>query len=82
MILLKDYRIEKGVLSGSGFETDFASFVAWRDWNFPDRDVFNVFAMAAVRAADGGYLLGQMAERTPPRRGSSISLAGRRIWKM
>ena len=61
MILLKDYRIEKGVLRGSSFETDFASFVAWRDWNFPDRDVFNVFAMAAVRAADGGYLLGQMA---------------------
>ena len=64
MILLKDYRIENGMLSGSGFETDFASFVAWRDWNFPDRDVFNVFAMAAVRAADGGYLLGQMAAHT------------------
>ena len=64
VILLKDYRIENGMLSGSGFETDFASFVAWRDWNFPDRDVFNVFAMAAVRAADGGYLLGQMADHT------------------
>ena len=64
VILLKDYRIENGMLSGSGFETDFASFVAWRDWNFPDRDVFNVFAMAAVRAADGGYLLGQMAAHT------------------
>ena len=64
VILLKDYRIESRMLSGSGFETDFASFVAWRDWNFPDRDVFNVFAMAAVRAADGGYLLGQMADHT------------------
>ncbi|MGC1355037.1 MAG: NUDIX hydrolase [Xanthobacteraceae bacterium] len=64
VILLKDYRIEKGVLRGSSFETDFASFVAWRDWNFPDRDVFNVFAMAAVRAADGGYLLGQMGTHT------------------
>ena len=64
VLLLKDYRIEDGLLSGSSFETDFASFVAWRDWNFPDPDVFNVFAMAAVRGADGGYLLGEMGEHT------------------
>jgi 8-oxo-dGTP pyrophosphatase MutT (NUDIX family) len=64
VLLLKDYRIENGLLSGSSFETDFASFMAWRDWNFPDRDVFNVFAMAAVRGADGGYLLGEMADHT------------------
>ena len=64
VLLLRDYRIENGLLTGSSFETDFASFVAWRDWNFPDRDVFNVFAMAAVRGADGGYLLGEMADHT------------------
>jgi 8-oxo-dGTP pyrophosphatase MutT (NUDIX family) len=64
MILLKDYWIENGVLTGSSFETDFASFLAWRDWDFPDRDVFNVFALAAVRSADGGFLLGQMADHT------------------
>jgi hypothetical protein len=64
LILLKDYRIENGTLSGSGFETDFASFVAWRDWDFPDRRVFNVFAMAAVQSADGSYLLGRMAAHT------------------
>jgi 8-oxo-dGTP pyrophosphatase MutT (NUDIX family) len=64
VLLLRDHRIENGLLSGSSFETDFASFVAWRDWNFPDPDVFNVFAMAAVRGADGGYLLGQMGDHT------------------
>jgi 8-oxo-dGTP pyrophosphatase MutT (NUDIX family) len=64
VLLLRDYRIESSMLSGSSFETDFASFVAWRDWNFPDPDVFNVFAMAAVRGADGGYLLGEMGEHT------------------
>jgi 8-oxo-dGTP pyrophosphatase MutT (NUDIX family) len=64
VLLLKSYRIDNRVLSGSSFETDFASFLAWRDWDFPDRNVFNVFAMAAVRAADGGYLIGEMADHT------------------
>ena len=64
VLLLRNYGIENGLLTGSSFETDFASFVAWRDWNFPDRDVFNVFAMAAVCGADGGYLLGEMADHT------------------
>lgn len=64
VLLLKEYRVENGILRGSSFETDFASFMAWRAWNFPDRDVFNVFAMAAVRAADGGYLIGEMADHT------------------
>jgi len=64
VLLLKNYRIDNRVLSGSSFETDFASFLAWRDWDFPDRSVFNVFAMAAVRAADGGYLIGEMADQT------------------
>jgi 8-oxo-dGTP pyrophosphatase MutT (NUDIX family) len=64
VLLLKNYRIEDGILRGSSFETDFASFMAWRDWDFPDGSVFNVFAMAAVQSGDGGYLLGEMAEHT------------------
>ena len=32
-------------LSASYFETDFASFLAWRDWGFPDKEVFNGFGM-------------------------------------
>jgi hypothetical protein len=64
VLLLKDYRIDNRTLTGSSFETDFASFMAWRDWDFPDRRVFNVFSMAAVRTADGGYLIGEMAGHT------------------
>ena len=29
--------------SADYFETDFASFLAWRDWGFPDKNVFNGF---------------------------------------
>ncbi len=46
------------------FETDFASFLAWRDWGFPDRDVFNGFGMGALRCNDGAFVLGEMADHT------------------
>jgi 8-oxo-dGTP pyrophosphatase MutT (NUDIX family) len=49
-----------GRLSSNYFETDFASFLAWRDWGFPDRGVFNGFGMGALRSSDGAFVLGEM----------------------
>ncbi|CAN5440739.1 hypothetical protein BH11PSE4_BH11PSE4_41380 [soil metagenome] len=46
------------------FKTDFASFLAWRDWGFPDRGIFNGFGMGAVRSSDGAYVLGEMGGHT------------------
>src|ERR1700723_112869 len=46
------------------FETDFASFLAWRDWGFPDTGVFNGFGMGAVKSSDGAFLLGEMGSHT------------------
>jgi 8-oxo-dGTP pyrophosphatase MutT (NUDIX family) len=46
------------------FETDFASFLAWRDWGFPDSGVFNGFGMGALRCSDGAFVLGEMADHT------------------
>jgi 8-oxo-dGTP pyrophosphatase MutT (NUDIX family) len=46
------------------FETDFASFLAWRDWGCPDREVFNGFGMGALRCADGAFVLGVMGADT------------------
>src|SRR5713226_9794720 len=48
----------------SYFEADFASFLAWRDWGFADRDVFNGFGMGALRASDGAFVLGEMGRHT------------------
>lgn len=53
-----------GVLRGAYLETDFASFLAARDWDFPDKSVRNCFAMAALRSSDGAFLLGVMAPYT------------------
>ncbi len=46
------------------FETDFASLLAWRDWGFPDPDVFNGFGMGALRCADGAFVMGEMGRHT------------------
>jgi 8-oxo-dGTP pyrophosphatase MutT (NUDIX family) len=51
-------------LSAEYFETDFSSFLAWRDWGFPDSRVFNGFGVGALRASDGAFLLGEMAPHT------------------
>lgn len=50
--------------SAEYFEADFAEFLAWRDWGFPDRDVFNGFGMGALRCADGAFILGEMGQHT------------------
>jgi len=51
-------------LEGAFFETGFADFVAWRDFGFPGETVENCFSMAALRGADGAFLLGEMASHT------------------
>jgi hypothetical protein len=54
----------EGHFRASYFEADFASFLAWRDWGFPDRDVFNGFGMGALRSNDGAFVLGEMGRHT------------------
>ncbi len=64
VLMLRDFRIAAGVFRGSYFETDFASLLAWRDWDFPDSTVSNSFAMGALRGSDGGFVLGLMGPHT------------------
>jgi hypothetical protein len=64
VLLLNRYAIGGGVLRGACFETDYANLCAWRDWKFPDPSVYNFFAAAALRTADGAYLVGEMAADT------------------
>lgn len=64
VLLLRNFAIANGVFRGRFFETDFASFIAWRDWGFPDPTVKNCFAMGALRGSDGGFILGLMGPHT------------------
>jgi len=64
VLLARNADFSGGRLSSSYFQTDFASFLAWRDWGFPDRDVFNGFGMGALCASDGAFVLGEMGSAT------------------
>ncbi len=51
-------------LKGVYFETDYADYLAWREFGHPGEPVDNCFSMAALRSADGAFLLGEMAPHT------------------
>ena len=64
VLLARNPRFADDRFSADYFETDFASFLAWRDRGFPDRDVINGFGMGALRASDGAFVLGEMGSHT------------------
>ena len=64
ILLARNPAFAAGRFSADYFEADFASFLAWRDWGFPDRTVVNGFAMGALRTSDGAFVLGEMSRHT------------------
>lgn len=56
--------VAAGVLTARFAFTDYASFVAWRDWGTPDRTVRNCFGVPVVASADGALLFAEMAGHT------------------
>jgi 8-oxo-dGTP pyrophosphatase MutT (NUDIX family) len=64
VLLMHDQRLKAGVLHGRYFETDYASFTAWRAWGRASAGVHDCFGAAAIVAADGAVLLGVMGPHT------------------
>jgi 8-oxo-dGTP pyrophosphatase MutT (NUDIX family) len=64
VLLLHRAALADRAFRGAYLETDFASFVAWRDWGFPSAAMHNCFGMGAVRGSDGGFILGRMSAHT------------------
>lgn len=58
------WAIEDGIYRAAYAAVDYASFVAWIQLGQPGAPRRNGFAMAALRSADGAFILGVMAEHT------------------
>src|SRR3979409_698312 len=65
ILLARNPAFVAGRFSADYFEADFASFLAWRDWGFPDRTVVNGFGMGALRTSDGAFVVCHMTRQTP-----------------
>jgi len=64
VLLLRNPAIVADEFHGICFPVDYASFLAWRDWGFPDNSANVCVAQGALRTSDGAFLLGVMAEHT------------------
>jgi 8-oxo-dGTP pyrophosphatase MutT (NUDIX family) len=64
VLLLGDFAIHDGIFRGACFDVDYASFISWQDWDFPDKSVRDCFAMGTILSSDGAFLLGEMGPHT------------------
>ncbi len=64
LLLLRDASIAGAAMSGTFFETDYAAMLAAVTWDAMGNGVKSCFPAAAVLSADGGFILGEMAEHT------------------
>jgi hypothetical protein len=64
VLLLGDFAIHGGVFRGACFDVDYASFMSWQEWGFPDNSVHDCFAMGTILSSDGAFLLGEMGPHT------------------
>jgi hypothetical protein len=64
VLLTRGLAVESGRLSGTGFATDYASFIAWRDWGWPDPSVTDCFGAAVILSSEGTVFYGRMAGST------------------
>ena len=64
VLICTDAQVRGGVLEARFAKSDYASFVAWRDWGTPDTSVRNCFGSPVVLTADGAMVFGEMAPHT------------------
>jgi hypothetical protein len=57
-------RVAAGRFIANLVKSDYASFVAWRDWGRPDSSAWNCFGVPAAFSNDGALLMGVMGRWT------------------
>ena len=64
LMLGGDFVVHDDIFRGACFDVDYASFMSWQDWDFPDKSVHDCFAMGTILSSDGAFLLGEMGSHT------------------
>jgi hypothetical protein len=64
VLLAREVRITGDTLHARFFPVRYAAFLAFKALGFPDPEIVNVFAMAALCDAKGDFVLGEMGSHT------------------
>jgi len=64
VLLMREPQVIGDRLVARHFESDFATYLTWRDFGFPGEGIFSGFGMGALRDADGTYVMGEMSPHT------------------
>ena len=64
VLMQHHWALEGGVYTAAYSPVDYASFLAWHHFGQPNAPRRNGFAMAALRANDGAFILGVMGTHT------------------
>jgi len=64
VLLMRNPEVVGQTLTGRYFETDFATYMTWREFGFPDDGTYSGFGMGALRDPDGIYVMGEMSAHT------------------
>jgi hypothetical protein len=64
VLLARDVGIVGNTLRASFFPVRFSAFHAFKSFGYPEPATVNAFALAALRDADGAFLLGEMGSHT------------------
>ena len=64
VLMARDLAVADDALTGTVADVGYKPFLCWRDFGFPGDELCNLFAMPALRASDGAFLLGRMSAGT------------------
>lgn len=64
ILVSRDPSFSEGRLRARCRHTDFATLLWWRDHGWPPMGAANIFSLAALEGADGGFVLGVMGAHT------------------
>jgi 8-oxo-dGTP pyrophosphatase MutT (NUDIX family) len=63
-LIALDVDLAEGTLTAEFVRADYASFLAWRDNDFPDKSAFNIFGMGVIVSVDNVLVFGEMNTHT------------------
>jgi len=64
VLLMREPQVIGDRLVARYFESDFATYLTWREFGFPGEGIFSGFGMGALRSPDGTYVMGEMSQHT------------------